>query len=232
MNLELQALGIVLSSIEGTFAMKAFVGGINAISGRPIPTAARLLRNVVSTSINMDEHDQDYIVLPNQSRLDGITIIPGCVSQFVSTKMKPVELAKKGLDPMKKRVAVETNTDNLLGSSIEHQVINEDNIGGIQLEIIPALDPTTMFFSKQSRMRSYFPTGWPVINEFDRHDVEENKHLGTHRLDPMKTPAELGFKPGDCFYMKDLQQLQPCRPKRFLTLSENSLHATRPKTSE
>lgn len=218
LRLDLQALGIVLSSIEGSFAIRTYIGGVNAISGRPLATTSRLLRNIVGATTNTEGHAHDYIVLPNQSRLDGIAIAPDCVAQFVATQMKSKEPAKDESNKTRKPAIIRTSGDNPLGSSIEHQVTSEDTIGGIQLEITPAICPEVMFFSKKPRMRSWFPTGWPVINQFDRHDVEENAHLRTGRLDPMKTPAELDLKPGECLYMKDVRKIKPCRPKIALDL--------------
>jgi hypothetical protein len=64
-------------------------------------------------SLNGVAPKQDYIVSPNQLWLDGIAIKPGVVRQFVAMPMDS-------------------------GYSIERQVTGMDNVGGLQLEIIPA----------------------------------------------------------------------------------------------
>ena len=103
---------------------------------------------------------------------------------------------------------------------------SQDAIGGIQLEIIPALDPMTMFFSRKPLLRSDFATGWPVINDYDRHDVGEIKEQWADRLDPMKTPSELGFHHGDIIYMKDVRSIVPCRKKTISDLLPDSVMRT------
>jgi len=215
----------VFSSIGEKYAVRPFVGGVNTISGRPLPTMARLLQN--SNLRDNKDWVQDYVVLSEQSRIDGIAIAPGYVSQFISTRMQAKASARKIKSVMEDRrgfqhgkigsMAVSSSTYTPAGRSVENQMTSKDAIGGIQLEIIPALDPTTMFFSKKPHIRSDFASGWPVINEYDRHDVSEIKEQWADRLDPMKTPAELGFHPRDVIYMKDVRSIVPCRKK---TLSD------------
>lgn len=102
----------------------------------------------------------------------------------------------------------------------------KDAIGGIQLDIIPASDPMTMFFSERLHIRSHFATGWPVAHEYDRHDVGEIKEQESDRLDPMKTPAELGFRPGDVICMKDVRSIITCRKKTISDLLPKSAMRT------
>jgi len=64
-------------------------------------------------SLNGVAPKQDYIVSPGQLWLDGIAIKPGVVRQFVAMPMDS-------------------------GYSIERQVTGMDNVGGLQLEIIPS----------------------------------------------------------------------------------------------
>lgn len=208
--------------------MRPFVGGVNTISGRPLPTMARLLQN--SNLYDNKDWVQDYVVLSEQSRIDGIAVAPGFVSQFISTRMQAKASARKINPVIEDRkivsLAVSSSTHTSVGRSVESQMTSEDAIGGIQLEIIPALDPMTMFFSKKPHIRSDFAAGWPIINEYDRHDVSEIKEQWADRLDPMKTPAELGFHPGDVIYMKDVRSIVPCRKKTLSDLLPESTMRT------
>lgn len=91
------------------FAIKIYVGGVNAISAEPaVENFATKLRcqtlNSQPTSL------QDYIVTLQQLWLDGITVSPGKVRQFVS-----VPSAK--------------------GFSVEAQITNAETVGGVQFEI-------------------------------------------------------------------------------------------------
>jgi hypothetical protein len=93
-----EAMWISFKSKE-TFAIRVFVGGVNAISGMPW-NAPKLTGKA----------RQDYVVVPPQSWLDGITV---------------------GLDAVKQFVAMPIGA----GYSIENQIIGEEKLGGVQLEI-------------------------------------------------------------------------------------------------
>jgi hypothetical protein len=97
-------------SASQPFAIKLYVGGVNAISGVPINETpeAMIKRLQVSEKVK-----QDYIVLPEQPWLDGIASEDGRIRQFVAMP--------KGS-----------------GYSVEVQVTGEEKIGGLQLEITPA----------------------------------------------------------------------------------------------
>ena len=97
-----------------TYAIKIYVGGINAVSGEPeVETAATRLRrrNLLSRGKSI----QDYVVTPDQMWLDGIATEPGTVRQFVSVPMGS-------------------------GHSVEAQVTGEETTGGIQFEIAKLVD--------------------------------------------------------------------------------------------
>lgn len=94
------------------YAIKIYVGGVNAISGTLIKEsmATRLRRQnlmLQRTSV------QDYIVVPEQRRLDGVATGNGQVRQFVAMK---------------------------LGShySVEAQMTGQEVTGGLQFEITPS----------------------------------------------------------------------------------------------
>jgi len=83
------------------FAIRVYVGGVNAVSGE----TKRNGRNQGSSV-------QDYVVAPLQKWLDGIARDDGKVSQFVAAAVGS-------------------------GYSVEAQVNGDDNIGGVQIEVIP-----------------------------------------------------------------------------------------------
>jgi ubiquitin len=107
------------------FAVKAYVGGVNAISGEPkVETLATIQQRKESPSVK--KCIQDYIVPPLQYWLDGIARQDGKVMQFVAAPVGS-------------------------GYSVEAQVTGQDNIGGIQFEIMPQYPPVSI------RLRSEWP---------------------------------------------------------------------------
>lgn len=61
------------------YAVKIYVGGINAVSGEPmVETAATILRR--RQLLASGKSLQDYVVLPEQPWLEGIATEPGKVS--------------------------------------------------------------------------------------------------------------------------------------------------------
>ncbi|KAF4961782.1 hypothetical protein FSARC_10078 [Fusarium sarcochroum] len=91
------------------YAIKIFVGGINAVSGEPaVPNAATALRR--RNILKQGRSIQDYIVVPEQEWLDGVAVEAGNVRQFV---------------------AVPFGT----GYSVEAQMTGEEVTAGIQFEI-------------------------------------------------------------------------------------------------
>jgi ubiquitin len=93
------------------YAIKIFVGGVNAVSGEPaVETAATMLRR--RNRLSQNKPIQDYVVVPDQLWLDGIATDTGKVRQFVAMPVGS-------------------------GYSVEAQVTGEEVTGGIQFEIIP-----------------------------------------------------------------------------------------------
>lgn len=97
----------------GPFAVKIYVGGVNAISGLPInkSPAAKFPDDV---SKKHDKSLQDYLVLPDQPWLDGIADSEGIVRQFVAIPMGE-------------------------GYSVEAQITGQETCGGLQSEITPGV---------------------------------------------------------------------------------------------
>jgi hypothetical protein len=96
-------------SAKEPFALKIYVGGVNAISGVPINETPEAMQQRLKLA---DKIKQDYVVLPEQPWLDGIASEDGRIRQFVAMP--------KGS-----------------GYSVEAQVTGEEKIGGIQFEITP-----------------------------------------------------------------------------------------------
>jgi len=67
-----------------TYALRIFVGHINAVSGSPM---GEKLPNV-----SHEETKQDYVVVPQQRWVDGICVAPGVVRQFVAMPRKCISL--------------------------------------------------------------------------------------------------------------------------------------------
>jgi hypothetical protein len=93
------------------FAIKIYVGGVNAISGE---LAAEDEQTMCRRSALLAEGKsvQDYIVVPQQKWLDGIANTDGTVRQFVAMPMGS-------------------------GYSVETQIRGMDCYGGLQFEITP-----------------------------------------------------------------------------------------------
>jgi hypothetical protein len=96
-------------SAKEPFALKIYVGGVNAISGVPIKESPETALKRLQLS---DKVKQDYVVLPDQPWLDGIASDDGRIRQFVAMP--------KGS-----------------GYSVEAQVTGEEKIDGMQFELTP-----------------------------------------------------------------------------------------------
>lgn len=101
------------------FAVQIYVGGVNAVSGElRTDEHAKTLRRL--TKIANDESIQDYIVAPKQLWLDGIAGKQGYVRQFVAMPLGS-------------------------GYSVEAQITDHDEAGGIQFMVVPSRPPDTPF---------------------------------------------------------------------------------------
>ena len=99
-------------SADAPFAIKIYVGGINAVSGEPMTeTPATMLRRL--TLLSKDKTVQDYVVPPKQLWLDGIASSDGSVRQFVAMPFGS-------------------------GYSVEAQITGQDVLGGLQFHVIPS----------------------------------------------------------------------------------------------
>lgn len=141
------------------YAIRPFVGGINAISGKIArPNMSTMLRN-----LNRVDRAQDYIVVQRADQhqaqwLDGIAVAPGVVRQFVALPIGSRE-------------------------SIEWQMTGVNDVGGMQLEIIPQ-----------------YPTSQISINRFE--DMHRNQDIAMSIGGLLTTPADSGIDAGIPVYMR------------------------------
>jgi hypothetical protein len=150
----------------GRCAIRPFLGGVNAISGEPlVPNMTTVLKR-----LNKIERKQDYVVVqksgPTQKWLDGAATGRGVVRQFVA-------------------VPPESN------KSIEHQITGANNVGCLQLEIIPQFDYLDEFYISLSDSNSKDRRG-----RYSR-DFDESFPATSH---PFTTSRDLGLKLGDQVY--------------------------------
>ena len=124
---------------EHLFAIKIFVGGVNAISGESkADTVATALQRQVQLSEGKSV--QDYVVTKGQLWVDGIVKSDGTVMQFVAT---PVGT----------------------GYSVEAQLTGQDSIAGIQFEImVPKIDE--VIIRKTEGLKIIVRSGWGQLWKF------------------------------------------------------------------
>jgi hypothetical protein len=115
MKINFHVYGSDLFAPEAKYAVRVFIGGVNGLSGEPVKAnMATVLKR-----LNGIERTQDYLYVrggdnPAQQWLDGVSIAPGIVRQFVAAQ-------------------------SLSQETIEHQATGLATVGGIQIEIIPQL---------------------------------------------------------------------------------------------
>ncbi|KAL8947960.1 MAG: hypothetical protein Q9222_005807 [Ikaeria aurantiellina] len=108
---EREAMWIRFKS-EEAFAIKIFLGGVNAVSGEPMKeNPATTLRR--QTKMADGKMIQDYVVTPKQLWLDGIASNQGSVRQFVAVPFGS-------------------------GYSVEAQMTGEEVNGGMQFLVVPS----------------------------------------------------------------------------------------------
>ncbi|EHK21338.1 uncharacterized protein TRIVIDRAFT_70307 [Trichoderma virens Gv29-8] len=186
---EREAMYIAFDCLAGNkYAVRPFLGGINAISGR----------SLIADHSN-SPRKQDYIVIPEQRRLDGISVQPGIVKQFVAVTLNPKsakdQIAKVSFH--NKPIAADPKITKR-EATIEWQMTGKDEIGGIQLQIIPQFNHKQMFAGSikdacprhfGGRLESYRPVP-----------------SGAAIYDVLKTPEELGLNAGDTIHIRNFDQ--------------------------
>ncbi|KAM0080756.1 hypothetical protein ACKRZS_007079 [Fusarium odoratissimum] len=189
------------------FAIRPYVGGINGLSGESSEGGmASILRQM-----NPATRKQDYIVLPEQLWLDGIATAPGVINQFVATEMAPPQREKSQESredgSSKNRDASSDpsiHSDTHEGASIEWQLTGRDEVGGLQLQIIPAFEPDQIHAG--SDRNAYMKSRGDISSITPTASIE-------HVFDVLSTPAELNLKVGQTIHVKDLKAVAQSRPK-------------------
>lgn len=99
------------STSDTPFIVKIYAGGVNVVSGEPaVETEATMNRR--AKLMEQEKSIQDYIVAPQQRRLDGVAYGDGTIRQFVAMPLGE-------------------------GYSVEAQVTGSEVIGGLQFEVTP-----------------------------------------------------------------------------------------------
>ena len=202
--LEREAMWISFTC-QNKFVVRPFLGGVNGISGESmVGNMTSLIRKLNNLSPK-----QDYLILPDQPWLDGVAASPGQVKQFVAVPMPPLEnREEKHYVHESRQGSSSLQSFDLIGKSVEFQITGKEEVGGIQLEIIPEFEIASMFFSKlrysfdikRNRRKNY------LVKPLDKPRGD---------LEPLKTPAEQLMKPGSYFHMRNLSaSLLPDRPKQ------------------
>ncbi|KAI0203059.1 hypothetical protein F4808DRAFT_458281 [Astrocystis sublimbata] len=167
------------------FAVRPFIGGVNGVSGKRLSS----IENGKSAAV----HKQDYIVAPEQDRLDGVSVSPGVVNQFVAMKMNPESKEKVARRYPEASRLERTNT----GGTVEWQITGKDELGGIQLQIIPQFRLGRMFAGsvRDACPREYngiLKSYQPVPDDAVVYDV-------------LKTPEQLGLGEGDFIHVREFE---------------------------
>lgn len=153
---------------HGRYAIRPFLGGVNAISGETLVPDMR----TVMRRLNNIECKQDYVVTQSsgetQKWLDGAVNGRGVVRQFVALPLDSNE-------------------------SVEHQATGTNNVGGLQLEIIPQFEYLDSFHISLSDSGSETRHG--------KHSKNPEDLLPATSY-PFTTPRELGIKPGQPIYAR------------------------------
>lgn len=236
------------------FAIRPFLGGVNGISGvsslsKPVSSLWQKKRTAL---------EQDYIVLPEQEWLHGIATRPGIMKQFVASKMTvlareiPQSATPSGANHQESDRAFESTAFSGFktegeGGTIEWQVTGRDDVGGIQLQIIPQFHRPDIFAgSVKNIIRDYsleydddqsnsddmewisdpHAVSWlwsfedppgqtlrPRSLQTSKSQQRDTYAEGLHEYDVLKSPSEMGLRPGDLIYVKDMKSCQQGRPK-------------------
>jgi hypothetical protein len=200
------------------FVIRPFLGGVNGITGEGTTgDMSSLIRRM-----NRLTPTQDYIVLPDQKWLDGISTSPGIVKQFVATEMAPPSRERRDgprsntalriteswkAHTHKKMQRHEEDEQASIGASIEWQITGQDSVGGIQLQIIPMFDVNSMFAgSIQDVCRGSLGTS-------DLVSYDDSLIPQARSFDVLNTPRDEGLRSGDIIHIQNMNSQLEERPK-------------------
>lgn len=166
------------------YAFRVYLGGINGLSGR-----------TVTEDLNAQRDEQDYLILPQQKRLDGIMIKPGIIKQLVATqRIPPLEMAAAASKRPTDTREISTTT------SIQWQMTGMGTMGGLQLQVIPEHDFDHMHFSNMPDV---------VFKDGHSRSYIDPPPADAESFDVLKTPSELNLKVGQRIFVKDMNRMQP-----------------------
>ena len=203
-----EAMFLSFKATNDNFAMRTFVGGINAISGLPwnSPPSQRPSK-------------QDYVSVPTQKFLDGIAVGQGTVRQFIAMPLGS-------------------------GYSVEKQVAGKEDVGGMQLEVIPGnqwyvrpkfAQNTTPYETPRSLNEDTFILDWRFQELEDSgildtsetaepwvktHSPVYMRHLYRSQIMQYQS-SNLAWKPGSEVYMTGVYKLN-----LLLSYEQNGSHRT------
>jgi hypothetical protein len=217
------------------YVVRPFLGGVNGITGEGIVgDMGSLLRKM-----NKVSPTQDYLILPEQRWLDGISTRPGIVRQFVASQTTPPRQTRyqlgsdersgltkskstKAGSPRPHSITNDEGTDRLplIGSSVEWQVTGRDAVGGIQLQIIPTFDIESMHAGS---IRDACPR---ILGNGNFASFDARREKKVQAFDVLKTPKELGMAAGDCLHIKDLKSRKSSRAKTVADLLKEGPQGT------
>ncbi|KAK0738886.1 hypothetical protein B0T18DRAFT_492746 [Schizothecium vesticola] len=223
---QLEAMWINFQCHRGKrFVVRPYLGGVNGITGEHVlGDMGSLLRKM-----NKLAKDQDYIVLPNQKWLDGVSTAPGIVKQFVATETALPCRAESTPTTLHQREPAAFSTQSRqdsgigepesVGASIEWQVTGHDSVGVIQLQIIPEFDVANISAVSLKDTCISSPGGAKL------ESYDETRETPAQLYDVLKTPKELGLPVGSVLHLRDLETRQRSRPKTVADLiQENPAH--------
>ncbi|ROW06300.1 hypothetical protein VPNG_08084 [Cytospora leucostoma] len=155
------------------FMVKIYVGGVNAISGENASESEQTREHRAALR-SMGCSIQDYVVVPSQLWLDGVAIDAGVVRQFVAMPVSQ-------------------------GYTVEAQLTGSDVLGGMQIEITPAMRKAVtasyqIFVTTLSGKTIAVPCG-PEYSLSDVKSYESTLYLSL-RLRGGNPDHQLGIAPG------------------------------------
>jgi hypothetical protein len=140
---------------NGPFMVKAYVGGVNAVSGERIQSEDATRAKVEQGLRDAPTRAQDYVVVPQQQWLDGVAVEPGVVRQFVAMPLGQ-------------------------GYTVEAQLTGGEVKGGLQLEITPGRVPVLETPKESKLMTIYFKT---LTGHTITHCCDPSELLGDVKYD-------------------------------------------------
>ncbi|KAM6514249.1 hypothetical protein FALCPG4_015405 [Fusarium falciforme] len=189
-----EAMFMSFKATKDSFAVRPFVGGVNAVSGLPwnAPQFQRLPK-------------QDYVSVPPQEFVDGIDV---------------------GQDTVKQFIAMPLGSDY----SVEKQVTSKEDVGGMQLEIIPGnqwrvgpqgVEDASPYDTPRSLNTDIVVLSWTNLELKKDSALDLSQSAGYIYPQPNVAPGFIPWQPGADVYMAAIYRLNIT-----LTYVERGIHCT------